>query len=277
MTSTMASPTTADPTVKPTPFPRALVTPITRRWKRGGFWIGQALGDRVLVGRTPGGSPIALSMRDYQHRGIYFEGSYEPEIAALFKRLIAPGATVFDVGANAGYLSILAGELSARVHSFEPNPRVRALLRLSAQLGSGDLEVLPYACSDHAGTMPLYLSDPGETGRSGLMVERADSVEVETIALDEYAARANAHPQLVKIDVEGAEGAVIRGMSEILRADRPTLIVELHITKGETEHASHDEVAALLEQAGYEQRPIGGEGSGENIVRSHIIATPRAG
>jgi FkbM family methyltransferase len=275
-TDTSMKPT--DAPIEPTRFPRALVVPITRRWKRGGYRIGEALGDRVLIGRTPGGSPIALSMRDHQHRDMYFYGAYEPDVTALFRRYVTPGSTVFDVGANAGYFAILSSELGAAVHAFEPNPAVRALLSLSAQLGRGDIEVVPCACSDHPGTMPLYLSDPGETGRSGLMVARDRSVDVEVITLDEYARRTDAHPQLVKIDVEGAEAGVIRGMSEILRTDRPTLIVELHVTKGEVEHATHDEVADLLEKDGYEHRPIDSKDShGKVTLRSHIVATPRVG
>ncbi len=253
------------------------MVPVTRRSKRGAYRLGEALGDRVLIGRTPGGSPIALSMRDHQHRNLYFYGTYEPEITSLFRRLVTPGSTVFDVGANAGYFSILARELGATVHAFEPNPVVRALLQKSAELGPGGIEVVPRACSDHAGTMPLYLSDPGETGRSGLMVARERSVDVEVITLDEYAGRADAHPQLVKIDVEGAEAAVIRGMREMLRTDRPTLIIELHETKGEVRHATHEEVAQLLDEAGYEYKPIGSDDhDGEVTVRSHILATPTA-
>ncbi len=261
--------------MKPTWFPRAAVVPLTRRWKRGGNRIGEALGDRVLVGRMPGGSPIALFMRDHQHRAIYFYGDYEPEITSLFRRLVTAGSTVFDVGANAGYFSILSAELGATVHAFEPNPDVRALLTMSAQLGSGDIEVVPCACGEHEGIMPLYLADPGNTGRSGLMVARDSSVDVDVITLDGYVRRTGAHPQLVKIDVEGAEASVLRGMTETLRIDRPTLIIELHVTRGEVEHATHDEVIDLLDSAGYRCTPIGSDASnGRALGRSHILAQP---
>lgn len=256
-------------------FPRALVVPLTHRFKRGAYQIGEALGDRVLVGRTPGGSPIALSMRDHAHRSIYFYGDYEPEITAVFKRLVQPGSTVFDVGANAGYFALLSAELGATVHAFEPNPAVRALLSRSVELGSGAITVVPCACSDHEGTMPLYIAEAGNTGRSGLMVERGTKVDVEVITLDAYTERTGARPQLIKIDVEGAEADVLRGMSTVLERDRPKLIIELHVTRGEVPHATHDEVAELLEQAGYASSPIGSEERGEEFSRSHIVASPR--
>jgi hypothetical protein len=124
--------------------------------------------------------------------------------------------------------------------------------------------------------LPLYLSDPGETGRSGLMVPRATSVDVDVITLDEYARRTETRPQLVKIDVEGAEAGVIRGMSELLRTVKPVLILELHVTKGAVEHATHAEVAELLDTAGYEYKLIDSDDPHSDVpVRSHIIATPR--
>ncbi len=212
--------------------PAAIVLPITRRFKHnrlvrsGAYQLGEALGDRVLIGRTVGGSPIALSMRDHQHRAIYFYGEYEPEITALFHRFVHPGSTVFDVGANAGYFSITSAELGAGVHAFEPNPRVRALLLRSVALGGSSIEVVAAACSDHNGTMPLYLSDPGNTGMTGLATPTDVSVEVEVIKLNDYAARTRARPDLIKMDVEGHEREALTGADSLLRECRPTLIVE---------------------------------------------------
>jgi len=213
--------------------PAAIVLPITHRFKHnrlvrsGAYKLGEALGDRVLIGRTVGGSPIALSMRDHQHRAIYFYGEYEPEITTLFHRLVKPGSTVFDVGANAGYFSITSAELGAKVHAFEPNPRVRALLLRSVQLGGGSIEVVGAACSDHSGTMPLYLSSPDNTGMTGLGTPTDVSVEVDVITLDDYAARTRARPDLIKMDVEGHEHEALAGAGEVLRDCRPTLIVEV--------------------------------------------------
>ncbi len=249
--------------------------PITRRLKRGAYRIGEALGDRVLIGRTPGGSPMALSMRDHQHRAIYFYGDYEPEITEVFRDLVKPRSTVYDVGANAGYFALLSGELGASVHAFEPNPAVRALLSRSVELGHHDITVVPCAVSDRQGKLPLYVSGPGNTGRSGLMVERGTSVEVDVVTLDDYARRTGTRPQLVKVDVEGAEVGVLEGMDWLLADVKPTLIIELHVTHGEVEHATHDEVAALLGRAGYEYEPIGGAETPQEIARSHILARPR--
>jgi hypothetical protein len=104
-----------------------------------------------------------------------------------------------------------------------------------------------------------------------------ESVEVEMITLDGYADEHEAHPQVVKIDVEGAEAEVLQGMREILRRDRPALIIELHVIKGDVEHATHDEVAALLAEADYESQLIDSNEprADGGPVRQNIPATPR--
>jgi FkbM family methyltransferase len=212
--------------------PAEFLVSLTRRWKHrrlvraSAYRIGEALGDRVLLGKTPGGSPMILSMRDHQHRAIYFHGEHEPDITALFRRLVKPGWTVFDVGANAGYFSILAAELGAEVHAFEPNPSVRELLTRSVRLGSSEIEVVPAACSDHEARLPLFLSDPGNTGMSSLGVPTERHVEVDVITLEAYSRGSRARPDLLKIDVEGHEREVLAGASSLLASARPIVIAE---------------------------------------------------
>jgi Methyltransferase FkbM domain len=259
----------------PTAPPGAELVALTRRWRHtrlvraGAYRIGEALGDRVLVGKTLEGSRMALSMRDHQHRAIYFYGEYEPEITALFRRLVAPGSVVFDVGANAGYFSILSRELGATVHAFEPNPNVRALLSKSVSLGSGSgsspspspgsgsgsssgsVTVVAAACSDSAGTMPLYLSEPGNTGLTSLIARSERSVEVDVITLDEHAHSTRTRPSLVKIDVEGHEREVLAGAGNLLESVKPTVIAEV----------GGPETIELMEGHGYTPRRIMPDGS----------------
>jgi FkbM family methyltransferase len=140
---------------------------------------------------------------------------------------VTPGSLVFDVGANAGYFSILSRELGATVHAFEPNPSVRALLEKSVSLGPGGITVVPAACSDHAGTMPLYLSEPGNTGMTSLVTQAERSVEVDVIKLDEYAHGTRTRPSVMKIDVEGHEREVLAGAGALLESTKPTVIVEV--------------------------------------------------
>jgi FkbM family methyltransferase len=227
---------------------------VARRWdnsltKRAAFRLGGLLGDRVLLGKTLGGSEIALSMADHFHRRIYFWGEYEKRTTALFRRVVQPGMTVFDVGANVGYFTMLSRELGAEVHAFEPNPNVRRLLSHSASLQEG-ITVVPAACSDHEGTMTLWLSPARNTGGSSLERRTDTPIEVEVIVLDDYAKRVGARPDLIKFDVEGHELRALRGARGLLEHARPIVVVE----------TKQQEVVELMRELGYSAHRVLADG-----------------
>jgi FkbM family methyltransferase len=232
-----------------------------RRWRgnalleKAVYRLGPKIGDEVLLGTTLGGSVMALSMRDGFHRRIYFFGEYERATTALFRNLVGAGSTVFDVGANVGYFSMLSCELGAGVvRAFEPNPAVRELLVRNASLQSIDIDVVPVACGDHDGRMSLYLAGPSNTGASSLSPRGGDSVEVDVITLDAYAERTNTRPDLLKIDVEGHEREVLKGARALLDTTRPTVIAEVGEDK-------RDEVVELMRSHRYEPHSILADGS----------------
>jgi FkbM family methyltransferase len=213
--------------------------------KRAAFSLGKLLGDRVLLGETLGGSVMALSMRDHFHRRIYFWGEYEKRTTALFRRVVRPGMTVFDVGANVGYFSMVSRELGAQVHAFEPNPNTLRLLNHSASIQSG-VTVVPAACSDHEGRMTLWLSEARNTGESSLERKTGTPVEVEVISLDTYSQRTGARPDLLKIDVEGHELRALRGARELIARARPTIVVE----------TKQEDVVEFMRELGYSAHRI---------------------
>lgn len=189
-------------------------------------------------------NPAAMSLRRFGRRlGILpplvrafrrFSGaSYERRFDdALLGRVVA-GDTVWDVGANVGFyterLSLAVGR-TGRVVAFEPSPRNVATLlaRFDGQVRA-NLEVVPAALSDTAGTVEFFENPAGDTTTDSLMARGAGAVrcEVECRRGDEY--MLSHAPQVVKIDVEGFEAEVLRGMSQTLR--QPTLravFVEIH-------------------------------------------------
>jgi FkbM family methyltransferase len=139
--------------------------------------------------------------------------------------------TVLDIGANAGYFSLVSSDLGASVHAFEPDPVMAGLIRRSVALAEANVTVIAAACSDHEGMAPLYLSDEGHTAISSLHPDVGGlgprSVAVRTVALDDYVRGADIRPGLVKIDAERHELGVIRGAQGMLREMRPDLIVEI--------------------------------------------------
>jgi FkbM family methyltransferase len=229
----------------------------TRRFRLArslGYRFGERLARtrRLLTLELPSGSTITLSSRDHQHRHLYVHEEYEPNITALFQRIVKPGWIVFDVGANAGYFSLLARDLGAEAHAFEPNPEVRALLELSLTFDRERVVVVPGAVSDESGArVSLYLSGPGNTGMTSLTRITDRSVTVETITLDEYVRTSGRIPNLVKIDVEGYEQAVLRGALRLLSEAKPLLVIEV------TMQSTID----LLVERGYVAHKVKGDGS----------------
>jgi FkbM family methyltransferase len=182
----------------------------------------------------------------------YWTGAYERELQDALVRLLRPGMAVWDVGAHIGFFSLLAARLVGRegvVHAFEPMSANRARLEAGLALNAGaGVVVHDRAVSATPGRAELHAHEHTtmwsllETGRQGQ--------PVEVVTLDQLAGELGA-PQLVKIDVEGAEVDVLRGGERLLGGEaRPALLVEF--TDERALAAAHE----LLPEYGFE--PLGG-------------------
>ena len=156
-------------------------------------------------------------------------GEYEPHLTAVFERYCRPGMTVVDVGANLGYYSLLAARLvgpSGRVVALEPNSEnCRLLLSSLRRSGLGNVQVLPVAADVEKGW--AYYST--HVGSNGGLIDDGDlltrpGVVVPTFRLDDLVA---GPVGLVKMDVEGAEGRVVRGATRLIEHERPIVTTEL--------------------------------------------------
>lgn len=143
--------------------------------------------------------------------------------------------TVLDLGANVGYYTLIAAHLvgpRGRVHAFEPDPESYDLLVKSVRLnGHTNVTTVCAAVADRAERGRLYL-DSGRWGQS--LSERniaapVGSVEVETVTLDGLLESGALGPRVdvIKIDVQGAEGLVRKGAGRLLQRDRPKILMEL--------------------------------------------------
>ncbi|MGI8978698.1 MAG: FkbM family methyltransferase [Pirellulaceae bacterium] len=182
-------------------------------------------------------------------------GTYEPEQSGLFGSHIRPGDEVLDIGAAAGYYTLLSAKLvgtSGRVVSFEPDPNNLQFLRSHVeQNGLSQVTILPIALADETGTAPFG----GGTGTgTGRLCENG-VVQVAVRRLDDIAAEMDLRPQHLKIDVEGAEMAVLRGGQRLIEEHKPTIFLSTHekIVPG-----IHRQCCELLIQWGYQLQPITG-------------------
>lgn len=158
--------------------------------------------------------------------------SYEPAVTAAIEETLEPGGVFVDVGASLGYFTVVAGRAvgpEGKVHAFEPGSQNHSLLVLNAVANDlGNVELHRVAVSDEPGAV-LYA---GHGANGFIRPFDGDPTAVATHELIEAttldtALEGEPTIDLIKIDVEGAEGRVLRGAERVLRRHRPTIIFEL--------------------------------------------------
>jgi FkbM family methyltransferase len=166
----------------------------------------------------------------------------ESHILAWTAEVLHAGDTFFDVGAHAGWISLVAARIvgpQGRVVAFEPSPALAGLIRYHKRMNRASaIRVEQAAVTESPGVNDFFLHNGGASSVNSLsqdaVVREApiaspiDKVLVKTRSLDEYCETAKRIPQVIKIDVEGAELRVLRGTSRILRQFKPTLILAVH-------------------------------------------------
>ena len=137
---------------------------------------------------------------------------------------------------------------AGRVVAFEPLPRNLAYLRKHVELNKlGNVDIVEMAVSDGAGTATFDTAGDSYTGR----LSNGGTLSVGTVSLDELVeAGAASVPDVIKIDVEGAEAAVLSGAQRLLRRSRPVVFLATH---GD---AVRDRCWAKLRELDYRLTPI---------------------
>lgn len=169
----------------------------------------------------------------------YFLGTYEEENLARTGEFIRPGDCVWDVGANHGYTTILFARLAGEeghVCAFEPEPRNVEILTRNIDLNSfaGRVTILPLAIGGESGRARFSVGDHCDNHHlegvgGGAAYKTVGCIEVEQRSVDDLITEGTLPPpDVIKLDVEGAELAALSGMKNCLTAHRPRLMVEAH-------------------------------------------------
>ncbi len=186
------------------------------------------------------------------------------EITAL-KRMVAPGQTVVDVGANQGIFTLLLSDLvgpAGSVLAFEPDPLLfRTLSENCRRNGIQNVELHNSALSDRRGRAILHLSATHSgDNRLDVATGLGPEVEVDVVPLDEILAARRV--DLVKVDVQGHEPKVFAGMGRTLQ-QTPAPIIVFEFWPAGLRQAGHDpdKVLADLRAIGYQLRVIQRDGN----------------
>jgi FkbM family methyltransferase len=159
----------------------------------------------------------------------YWLGSYEYGKQCLFTQAVGLGAVVYDIGANVGFYTLLAAEVvgrAGRVIAFEPLPRNLHFLHKHISLNHLlNVDIIEAAVSDKRGVADFDGSCNPSMGK----LAPSGSLKVRVVSLDEMVmSGAVPPPHFIKIDVEGAEDAVLHGSSNVLSEHRPTIFLSTH-------------------------------------------------
>jgi len=250
---------------------RRLLLPLFSRWNPGDVTIRHPWCD----------SPFRL--HSFRHKGYWYHGrNRKKEVMLLFPRFVRSGDFVIEIGGHIGWVAVYLAHLvgpDGRLVVFEPDPANLTYLRRNAS-GSRTIAVVGAAVSDDEGRMRLY-RDPLSGQNSSLFADYASSkaeeqnrsrppadmgaTEVSCTTLDAYLQAAQLGPPVfVKIDAEGAEFSILRGMRETLRSEGLALMVEV------TRNAA--EVHSLLSGAGFGLfRPDGRPVESPTMLRGNVF------
>lgn len=171
---------------------------------------------------------------DHAHFGSITHGLLEVPVQEALARHLAPGGVLYDVGANVGFFSLLGARLAGpdgHVYAFEPVAEsADAIAEHAALNGIDNVTVIAKAVSSRAGRANLQLVDDRSWSKLEDYGEHPGAertVEVDTVAIDGLGIDP---PTIVKVDVEGAELAVLEGMSATIERHKPAVVCELHGT-----------------------------------------------
>lgn len=193
------------------------------------------LSEVTIAAGALAGMPMLLDMQTEKD---FWLGTYEPEMQSALRELIKPGMTIYDVGANIGYITLMMAKLTGahgKVFAFEALPDNVERLRRNVELnGLTDREsIYAGAVAAGAGEVKFLVHPSGGMGKAAGSAGRDEQylreITVPCISLDEFVyGQGNPPPQAVKMDIEGGEVMALPGMRRVLAEARPVMLMELH-------------------------------------------------
>ena len=209
-------------------------------------------------------------------------GTYEVPIQNIFAQHLKTGDVFYDIGANVGFFTIIAAKLvgaTGKVYAFEPGQGNASSIRHNAELNNfNQVEVIEKAVSHSSGEGQLLLAQ--YSGGHALATadappDLAGEVTVDLVSIDDLIAQKKIQPpNFVKVDVEGAELDVLKGMTETIKTYQPTIIYEVDDGDRAAYERKYQELESFLQSLNYQVTQT--ENSYETIdwYVGHAIATP---
>lgn len=229
---------------------------------------------RFARARTFFGSEMEVVLPSATEIFLFGAKTHDSEIrlARFLMKNLRPGDTFCDVGAHFGYFTLLASQLvgeNGRVIAFEASRSTFGILKKNTAQAA-NVTALHRAASDENKTLvfnefPVLFSEynslvlPEMKNAAWLKNNPPQRMEVQGQRLDDFFEKEKHIPQLIKIDVEGAEPQVLRGMEHFLKNHAPTIVMEYLTGSGQNE--AHREALTFAQALGYQVFRIKKDGS----------------
>ena len=208
------------------------------------------------------GSRLRLNMGSELSHSLFVLGAFDPNEFAFLETFLQPGMVFVDGGAHEGVYSLFAALRTApggRVIAFEPSARERAAWQANMDVNHCQATLIPAALGQAEGEATLVVAQGQRSGHNTLGafvwegVQEAHRVRVPVRSLDDVAGELGlTRLDLLKLDIEGAETAALRGAARVLHEFRPTLLLEVSPRSLAAQGSSHEELLTLLDESGYD-------------------------
>jgi FkbM family methyltransferase len=187
-------------------------------------------GERLRIGSGPlAGKTWIRFARTFVNE--YLDGSHEQLVQQALIAHLKPGMVFYDVGAHGGFFTLLGAELvgpSGKVVSFEPHPKTSTCCQGQIEANNfRNVTVVTAAVADRIGEARFADNDWSDMSSLKNISASAKTITVQTTTLDHEITR-HPSPDVMKIDIEGAEIEALSGASNLISKKRPVLLVELH-------------------------------------------------
>lgn len=223
--------------------------------------------DEVMMTMKGNGLKIIVNPEDHRIAPIdaLNFGSYEQAETDMMLRLVNEGDSIFDIGANIGWYSlILAKKFSSiAIHAFEPIASTFEYLSRHVELNQAkSVKIYPFGFADKEADLVFYYYPEGSVNASlARMGDHAGTREIKCHVkkIDDFVKERKLKVDFIKCDVEGAELLVFKGGERVLAEQKPVVFTEM-LRKWSAKFDYHpNEIIELFERLGYQCFSIKGE------------------
>jgi FkbM family methyltransferase len=222
------------------------------------------------------GKNVLMDINPLYFKG-FILGTHEPIVMNVLNTNLKSDMFAIEIGSHIGYFSLyLSNKLknNGKLILFECSPGVAKLLKRNIELNHFDsfVKIEELAVSDQNSTMDLFITENEEGATHSLiggLAGKEKKIQIQTTTLDNYFNTNNITKKVdfIKIDAEGAEGIILKGAEEVIKKDKPILLIEMHTIEGSTYKLAEE----LLKQYGYSYEVFDNE---YEDIAYHILCKP---